>query len=120
MDGSSPVVFEAWNERSRKNITFFDEPDDCFSLLTMLQMGKGYELDKDGYIYVYAPQGSVEGTMNQLAMFRVPKDKLLVRQEYEYFVSREPDGSAKWSRNIADRKPVYQFPAGWVNRFEHP
>src|SRR5207237_9938262 len=40
-DGSSPVVFEKWDERSRKNMVFFNEPDDCFSLLTILQMGKG-------------------------------------------------------------------------------
>jgi hypothetical protein len=119
-DRSSPVVFEAWNERSRKNMTFFNEPDSCFSLLSMLQMGKGYELNTDGYVYVYAPNGSVEGTMNQLVIFRVPKDKVLRRQEYEYFVAREPDGGAKWSRDIADRKPVHEFPAGWVNKLEHP
>ena len=119
-DGSSPVVFEPWNERSRKNMAFFNEPDDCFSLLTMLQMGKGYELNKDNYIYVYSPNGSTEGTMNQLVMFRVPKDKLRRREEYEFFVSQEPDGGAKWSRNISDRRPVHVFPTGWVNKFDHP
>ena len=87
---------------------------------TMLQMGKGYELNKDGYVYVYSPNGSVEGTMNQLVMFRVPKDKLLRRDEYEFFTSQEPDGGARWSKNIADRKPVQVFPAGLVNKFEHP
>jgi hypothetical protein len=119
-DGSSPVVFEPWNERSRQNMTFFNEPDDCFSLLSMLQMGKGYELNKDGHIYVYSPNGSTEDTMNQLVMFRVPKDKLRRRVEYEFFVSREPNGGATWSRSIADRQPVHVFPAGWVNKFEHP
>ncbi|HKD36553.1 MAG TPA: DUF4185 domain-containing protein [Pirellulales bacterium] len=119
-NGSTPVVFQPWNERSQKNMAFLNEPGDSFSLLSMLQMGKAYQLNKDGYIYVYSPNGSIEGTMNQLVMFRVPKDKLLNRDAYEYFVAREPDGSAKWSRDINDRKPVYQFPAGWVNKFEHP
>jgi hypothetical protein len=118
-DGSTPVVFEPWAERSRKNMAFFNEPGDSFSLLSMLQMGRAYQVNKDGYIYVYSPNGSVEGTMNQLVMFRVPKDKLLRRDAYEYFVAREGDG-AKWSHDINDRKPVYEFPSGWVNKFEHP
>ncbi len=54
---------------------FFEEPDYCFSLLTMLQMGKGYELNKDGYVYVYSPNGIVEGKMNELVMFRCRRTK---------------------------------------------
>ncbi len=119
-DGTTPVVFEPWTERSRKNMTFFNEPDESFALLTMLQMGKAYELNRDGYIYAYSPNGSTEGTMNQLAMFRAPKDKLRQRDQYEFFVSRRDDGEATWSKNIADRKPVHVFPSGWVNKFEHP
>jgi hypothetical protein len=86
----------------------------------MLQMGEAYTINRDGYVYVYSPNGSVEGTMNRLVIFRAPKDKFVRRQEYEYFVSRERDGGAAWSKNIGDRKPVHEFPAGWANRFEHP
>ncbi|HEX4591564.1 MAG TPA: DUF4185 domain-containing protein, partial [Gemmataceae bacterium] len=119
-DGTSPVVFETWDGRSRKNMVFFNEPGDCFSLLTILQMGKGYAHNRDGFVYVYSPNGNVEGTMNQLVMFRVPKDKLPDRGEYEYFAGRNDDGGAKWSRRIEDRRPVHTFPAGWVNKLEHP
>src|SRR5262245_4947771 len=72
-DGTSPVVFEKWDERSAKNMAFLNEPGDCFSLNTILQMGKGYTQNQDGYAYVYAPNGNVEGAMNQLVLFRVPK-----------------------------------------------
>lgn len=119
-DGSSPVVFEAWEDRSRGNMAFFEEPGECFSLLTILQMGKAYELNQDGYVYVYAPNGNTEGAMNQLVMFRVPKNQLRQREAYEYFASRGQDGKAAWTKNIEDRRPVHTFPAGWVNRHIHP
>jgi hypothetical protein len=49
-------------------MAFFKEPGDGFSLLTVLQMGKDYERNEDGYVYVYAPNGNTEGTMNELVM----------------------------------------------------
>jgi hypothetical protein len=33
-DGTAPVVFEKWGERSAKNKAYYHEPSDCFSLLT--------------------------------------------------------------------------------------
>src|SRR5439155_4921123 len=85
-DGSAPVRWEPWDDRSQQNMAFFKEPGQSFALLTMLQMGKAYSGNKDGYVYVYAPNGNDEGTMNQLVMFRVPKDKVRDRKAYEYFV----------------------------------
>jgi hypothetical protein len=119
-DGTSPVVFERWDERSAGNMAFFNEPGDCFSLLAILQMGKGYGQNQDGYAYVYAPNGNVAGTMNQLVMFRVPKDKVRDRGANEYFAGIGPDGGARWSLKISDRVPVHTFPAGWVNKLDHP
>ena len=118
-DGSA-VVWEEWSERNRDNMIFFEEPDEAFSLITVLQMGKNYEHNRDGYVYLYAPNGNLEGTMNQLAMCRAPKDSLLDRSSYEYFVSRNEDGSANWSGDIADRGPSHTFPSGYVNVKVHP
>lgn len=119
-DGTSPVVFEEWTKRTHSNMVFLNESQDAFALLTILQMGKGYELNRDGYIYVYSPNGSTEGTMNQLVMFRVAKNKLPGRNSYEYFVSHKSNGAASWSKNIEDRKPVAVFPEGHVNKTWHP
>jgi hypothetical protein len=33
-DGSTPVVWEGWENRSRKNMLFFEEPQNTFSLLS--------------------------------------------------------------------------------------
>jgi hypothetical protein len=118
-DGSTPVRWEPWEERTKKNMAFFEEHGDAFSLLTVLQMGRDYEENQDGYVYVYAPNGNTEGTMNQLVMFRVPKERILDRSAYEYFVSRR-DGTADWSHDITACGVVHTFPSGWVNTKIHP
>ncbi|MEO5603297.1 MAG: hypothetical protein ABIR06_20420 [Cyclobacteriaceae bacterium] len=114
-DGSTPVVYEKWEDRTKDNMAFFYEPDESFSLHSFLQMGKAYEDNKDGYAYLYAPNGNVDGKMNQLVMLRVKKDKILDRNEYEYFESRATNGSAKWVKDINKRGIVHEFPKGWVN-----
>ena len=101
-------------------MAFFKEPGDAFSLLTVLQMGKAYEQNKDGYVYIYSPNGSTEGTMNQLVLCRVPKDRIRDREAYEFFAARKPDGTAEWSSDIAARGVVQTFPSGWVNTKVHP
>ncbi|MEP7349934.1 MAG: DUF4185 domain-containing protein [Sphingorhabdus sp.] len=114
-DGTSPVVWEDWQNQSRTRFQFFNEPDGCFSLLSFLQAGKAYTANRDGYVYIYGLNGSVEGLMNQLVMFRVRKDRLLDRSAYRFFAGRKRDGSARWSPDIASRQPVHSFPHGWVN-----
>jgi hypothetical protein len=119
-DGVSPVVWEPWEDRSRDNMLFFEEPGDAFALITVVQMGRNYSLNTDGYVYLCAPNGSTEGTMNQLVLGRVPKDHILDRSAYRYFVERHANGEAEWSPRVQDRGVVHEFPAGWVNRLVHP
>jgi hypothetical protein len=114
-NGSTPVVYEKWEDRSKDNMAFFYEPGESFSLHSFLQMGKAYADNKDGYAYLYAPNGNVDGKMNQLVMLRVKKDKILDRKEYEYFASRAANGSATWTKDINKRGVVHEFPKGWVN-----
>ena len=113
-DGT-PVRYEPWAERSRDNMLFFMEPDETFSLLTVLQMGQNYQHNTDGYVYLYAPNGSTDGRMNELALARVPKDRVLQRAAYEFFTARHADGRAQWTPHLPDRGAVHTFPRGWVN-----
>lgn len=119
-DGSTPVVWEQWQQRSRKNMVFFEEPQDAFSLLSILQMGRNYEANRDGYIYVYAPNGTTDGTMNELVMFRVRKTDILNRSAYEYFAGLQRGEKATWTKDIKLRAVVHIFPRGWVNKSYHP
>ncbi len=119
-DGS-PLCWEDWAERNRGNMVFFDEPGEAFSLVTLLQMGKNYEHNRDRYVYGYAPHGNGAGAANQLAMFRVPQDSILDRAEYEFFVARNRDGSANWSKHIDERGVVLAFPqCHWSWTCWHP
>lgn len=120
-DGSSPVRWEDWGDRERgRNMLFYDEPQEAFSLPVILQMGKGYSSNRDGYVYIYSPNGNTEGTMNELVMLRVPKAQILSRGAYEYFAGRESSGAARWSSAIDARIAVHTFPSGWVNKNLHP
>jgi len=116
----SPLCWEDWQDRNSENMVFFNEPDGAFSLLTILQMGKNYHDNRDGYVYVYAPNGNSEGTMNQLVMFRVARESILDRQAYEFFAGCRSDGSAEWIKDINARGIVHTFPSGWVNKKFHP
>lgn len=118
-DGS-PAAFEAWEDRSAENMLFFEEPGEAFSQLSVLQMGKDYGANEDGYVYVYGPNGNVEGTMNELVMFRVPKDQMLNRGAYEYFAGLRSDGEADWTSDVSARVPTVTNPSGWVNKTLHP
>ncbi len=118
-DGS-PCTWAGVTEPGQEQRLFFHEPGDAFSLLTILQMGRDYEHNTDGYVYVYAPNGNAPDTMAQLVLCRTPKDRILDRAAYEFFVSINEDGSARWSRDVQDRGPVCTFPRGWVNQHAHP
>jgi hypothetical protein len=114
-DGTYPVVWEDWSMQSRERLVFFREPDECFSLLSVLQMGCDYAVNRDGYVYVYGLNGSVDGRMNELVMFRAPLGELLNRRAYEYFGGRSGNGGARWVKDIDSRAVVHTFPRGWVN-----
>src|SRR4029077_8512058 len=104
-DRSSPVVWEKWNARSRKNMVFFnEEPEGACTSLTFLQMGRNYELNRDGYVYVYSFSGDAEPKANELVLFRVPNSRILDRHSYEFFSGRRSDGGAAWARDISARR----------------
>lgn len=115
-DGSTPVRWEDWDEQSRDSLTFFQEPDGCFSLISIAQMGRDYRANRDGYVYAYGVNGNVDGKMNELVMFRVRIADILDRKAYEYFAGRDVGGGALWSGRIERRAVVHRFPTGWVNR----
>jgi hypothetical protein len=113
-NGTTPVTIEPREKQSRENMAFYREPQQAFSQLTFLQMGRAYQDNRDGYLYVYGPNGITEGSMNQLVMFRVPTRRLLERQAYEYFAGMGGDGEARWSKEIDAREVVHTFPSGLV------
>jgi hypothetical protein len=115
-DGSTPVVFELPNDQNSKNMVFLNETLFAFSIPSILQMGRNYEGNRDGYIYVYGPNGVTEGSMNEVVLCRVPKGKIRDRAKYEFFVGMNGAAQARWSKDVTARVPVHTFPSGYVTK----
>lgn len=115
-NGSTPVVWEPYSDRSRGCMLFFEEEQRAFSFVSLLQMGRGYEANRDGYAYGYGTNGNPDGVRNQLVMFRVPTSDILDRNAYEFFGGIESKGAAVWVKNAEDRSVVHTFPPGWVDK----
>jgi len=111
-DGTQPVYFEQPKDQSNKSMIFWDEPKSLFSSgIKLLQMGKGYSGNRDGYVYGYTMVDG--GDAAELAMFRVPKTQVRAKESYEYFAGRQADGSAHWARDISAWAAVHRFPNYW-------
>ena len=82
-----------------------------FGCPTILNFGKAYAGARDNYVYIYSQDhNSAYERADRMVLARVPKDRLRDRSAYEFFVSRNSDGSAKWSPNINDRGGVFEHP----------
>ncbi len=93
-------------------LMFFNEPEYAFSFISVAQYGKDYQENKDGYVYIYSPEGRLKAA--NLNMARVKKGDLLDRDKWEYFAEINENGEAKWIvGDITKRGIVHQFPDGW-------
>jgi hypothetical protein len=110
------VIWEDWKDVSAANMAFYKvRPEGAFNSPTFLQMGRDYELNRDGYVYAYSGNGGEDGSSNQLVMLRVPKQRVMDRSAYEFFAGRSQEGTATWTQDISRRAPVHTFPLGWVS-----
>lgn len=113
-DGSTPAQRDSRLSLSAETLAFFKEGESAaFTLLTFLQMGKDYQENRDGYVYVYSPNGITDDTFHELVMFRVPKAQICNRPAYEFFAGYGHAGEAKWAKDIKERRVVLSFPRGW-------
>ncbi len=93
-------------------LLFHNEPDYAFSFITIAQFGQDYRDNKDGYVYLYSPNGRENA--HRLNLARVKKKDILDRTKWEYFVQRTGDGNAEWAvDDLARRGDVHTFPEGW-------
>ena len=103
------------SDRTPLNSTFWNWPNNTdgvgFYPMAFVDMGKGYGLSTDGYVYFYNVY-----EYRQLYLGRVPKASVLNPSAYVY---RKTDGS--WVSNIADADPVLvNSDIGRVNALYHP
>jgi CubicO group peptidase (beta-lactamase class C family) len=100
-----------WSDDRGTNWTFANwKLTNSFGCPTFLNFGPNYAGARDEFVYIYShDQDSAYQPADQMVLSRVPRDKLQERNAYEFFTGVK-DNNAEWSRNIADRAPVYANP----------
>jgi hypothetical protein len=107
---------DAWKDRfsyAPETMFFWKEDEEwAFSQIAFVQCGKSNSSAKDDFVYLYAPNGKKPHELN---LARVPRDKVLDRSSYRYFVKFDSGGSPVWSEkeDIRQRGAVHRFPEGW-------
>lgn len=77
-----------------------------FSFATFVQSGQDHRASRDGYVYVYSPEGS---RSNQLLLARVREDQVGNRSAWQYF-SGWSGSTPQWNSNIEARQPNMVLP----------
>ncbi|MCF6356723.1 MAG: DUF4185 domain-containing protein [Draconibacterium sp.] len=83
------------------------QPAYPFSFVDFVQEGQNNRAAKDGFVYIYSPEGA---KANKLTLARVPKNKIGVRDEWQYFTNYGKNNKAKWTKDITKRGYVTEFP----------
>lgn len=113
--------------------------DDGLTIPTFLNYGKAYAGARDEYVYSYfirpgyGPGQSTSPLAYQsgfdvhrpgaIYLSRVPRDRILDRDGYEFFAGLDPEGQPRWTAQVRDKQPVFEDPAGvgWnVSVGHHP
>ncbi|MBW3624468.1 MAG: DUF4185 domain-containing protein [Armatimonadetes bacterium] len=108
------------NPQSREpNDNFFWHADEdwTFSFNAFVQHGQDNRLARDKYVYIYSPSSKQP---HYLHLARAPRDKILKKSAWQYFVEHDSDGTARWTSNFNEKKPAHTFrKAGHVYSY-HP
>jgi hypothetical protein len=87
--------------------------DHVFTTIFFLDYGKDSANAPDGYVYAYGMDNNWRDAFSgkvpdptDLYLGRVPRASVQDRAAWEFFAGMLPAGEPKWSRDIADRKPV--------------
>ncbi len=77
-----------------------------FSFVSFVQNGKDHQASRDGYVYIYSPEGSQS---NQLMLARVPSWDVGNRSAWQYFAGWNGD-TPQWSGDINRRQANIYLP----------
>ena len=84
-----------------------------FGYCTFINYGKNYAGARDDYVYMVTPdKPSAYEAADQFALTRVPKDSIMDRPSYEFFVDLDGNDNPIWSSNINERGSVFTHENG--------
>ncbi|HEY1342127.1 MAG TPA: serine hydrolase [Bryobacteraceae bacterium] len=83
-----------------------------FGSPAFLNFGRNYAGARDSFVYTYSQDGpSAYESDNAVALARAPKDRVRDRSAWEFFERLDPAGQPVWTRDIALRGSVFEYPA---------
>ncbi|MEM7132311.1 MAG: hypothetical protein AAF702_38770 [Chloroflexota bacterium] len=102
----------AWSSDSAVSWTWSEWTFTDFGYCTFINFGSNYEGALDEYVYMVTPDSpSAYDPADDFVLTRVHKEKITVRDEYEFFVALDGD-IPQWSDDITSRGSVFSNPGG--------
>ena len=107
---------------------------DNLTIPTFLNFGKDYADARDGYVYSYyihptygpgEPSGTRYGfdvhKPGRIYLSRVPQDRIMERDYYEFFAGFNENESPVWTKDLTKKQPVFEDPngVGWNLSVSH-
>jgi hypothetical protein len=84
-----------------------------FGFPTFLNFGRNYEGARDEFVYVFSPDAdSAYVAADRLVLARVPKDQILNRDAYEFFLRLDNAARPVWGKDLAQRGAVFRNSGG--------
>jgi hypothetical protein len=84
-----------------------------FGCPEFVQYGPNYQGARDAYVYVVSQSGDSAYAFDpDVVMARVPVDRMMQREAYEFFTGLGSGGEPAWSPDIERRQPVFADPQG--------
>lgn len=81
---------------------------DSFGCPTFLNFGRNYAGARDEFVYVYSHNNdSAYKPAEDMALARVPKDRIRQREAYEFFTGVDTEGTPTWNADVARRAAVF-------------
>ena len=78
-----------------------------FSFVSFVQDGQDNSASKDGYAYIYSPEGA---HAHKLTLARVKKNNIKKRDKWQYFKKYGKNDKPVWTNNLSERGYVYEYP----------
>jgi CubicO group peptidase (beta-lactamase class C family) len=103
----------AWSSDHGRTWTWADwKFTNSFGCPTFVNFGRDYEGNRDGYVYVLSPEANdAYSVADGFVLARVPVGRIRERAAYEFFAGGNAENSARWTGEIAGRRPVLTRPS---------
>ncbi|MBI1897227.1 MAG: serine hydrolase [Acidobacteria bacterium] len=100
----------AWSTDHAKTWTWADwKFTTSFGHPSFLNFGKNYSGARDDFVYIYSPDSdSAYVASPNMVLARVPKDRIRVRQAYEFLKGPGTGKQPLWTTNLEERGPVFR------------